>query len=92
MSLAIDAKSAKRRASIAAIMIIKNKSFYRAFDDCFEMGDGDEVMEYLIQKTAKNSILAINIKTKMPRFGEGCGDFNKRLHQAIEKALSTQRT
>lgn len=88
MSLAINAKSAKARATIAANMIKKQNKFYRAFDDCFEMNDGHQVMEYLIQKTAKDPILAANINLKMPSFGCCCGDFNIRLHQAINQALT----
>lgn len=90
MSLAINAKSARARATIAANMIKKNINFYRAFDDCFEMNDGDEVMEHLIQKTAKDPVLAMNIKDKMSGLGLGCGDYNVRLHQAIDQALSVR--
>jgi len=85
MSLATKAKTARQRASIAANMINKNLTFGRVFDDCFEMFDGDEVMNFLIEKTAKDPVLARNIKEKMP--GLGYGDFNVRLHQAIERAL-----
>jgi len=85
MSQAIEVKSAKRRASIAANMIKKQDNFYRAFDDCFEMGDGDEVMNWIIKKTATDPILAYNIKKKMPKLGYG--EFNVRLHEAIEYAL-----
>lgn len=89
MSLAINAKSAKARATIAANMIKKNNNFYRGFDDCFEMNDGHEVMEYLIQKTAKDPVLAMNLRVKMP--GLGYGDFKVRLNQAIDQVLSGRR-
>jgi len=88
MSAAINAKTAKQRANIAAIMLKRNKNFTRAFDDCFEMGDGDEVMNILIEKTAKDPVLARNIKSKMPKLGYG--DYNTRLHQAIELALQAE--
>jgi len=89
MSAAIYAKNARQRASIAANMIKKNNNFYRPFDDCFEMNDGDEVMNILIEKTAKDPVLALNIKQKMP--GMGYGDFNIRLQQAIEHALGISK-
>jgi len=89
MSLAINAKSAKARATIAANMIKKQNNFYRAFDDCFEMNDGNEVMEWLIKKTAKDPVLALNIKNKMPNLGCGCNDYNIRLHQAINQSFVT---
>ena len=86
MSLATRAKNARQRACIAANMIKKQNSFHRAFDDCFEMNDGDEVMNILIEKTAKDPKLALAIKQKMPRLGYG--EFNVRLHKAIDYALS----
>lgn len=85
MSQATRAKSARRRASIAACMLKKNQSFGRAFDDCFEMNDAPEVMDWLIRKTAIDPILAFNIKVKMPQLGYG--ESNTRLHQAINQAL-----
>ena len=58
MSAAIKAKSAKARANIAARMLLRTIPHYmpggklmgRAWDDCFEMGDGDEVFRLLIDK------------------------------------------
>lgn len=48
MSLATRAKSAKARAAIAARIIKRTKrDFGRNMDDCFEMGDGDEVVALL---------------------------------------------
>lgn len=85
MCKAIIVKTAKERANIAINQIKRQTHFYRAFDSCFEMGDGDEVMNIIIEKTSKDRVLAINIKNKMPKLGYG--DFNVRLHQAIEQAL-----
>lgn len=83
MSMAIKVKNAKERATIAANMIKKNNRFDRPFDDCFEMGDGNEVMNYIIEKARKDVRLAIAIKEKMPSLGYG--DNNVRLCEAIEE-------
>ena len=48
MSEAIRAKTARARAGIAARMLRKGRTDCRAFSDCFEMGDGDQVMAYLL--------------------------------------------
>jgi hypothetical protein len=52
MSLAIYAKSAKARATIARNIYVNNMSgdFHRNLDDCFEMGDGDEVAAILAER------------------------------------------
>jgi len=86
MSMATNAKNARQRASIAINMIKKQNNFYRAFDDCFEMNDGDEVMKYIIEKTRKDRILAIAIKIKMSKLGTP--EANVRLHEAIDQCLS----
>lgn len=55
MSAATRATTARERANIAA-RFIRDRSLYggpvqsRAFDDCFEMGDGQEVIEILKRK------------------------------------------
>ena len=83
MSMATNAKSAKARATIAANMLKKNWTFGRSFDDCFEMGDGDQVMNYLIEKTKRDKTLANNILLKMPELGTP--EANMRLHDAIKE-------
>ena len=57
MSQAIGAKSAKARANIAARMLLYQKGLGRSFDDCFEMGDGNEVLGWLWLKADSNSVL-----------------------------------
>jgi hypothetical protein len=54
MSAAIDARSAKERAQIAADFLRKGSVSGRAFSDCLEMGDGDEVLRLLIQLAHKS--------------------------------------
>ena len=49
MSQAILAKTAKQRASIALRMLRGNTELRRGFDDCFEMGDGDEVLQNIVE-------------------------------------------
>lgn len=85
MSMAIRVKNARQRASIAINMLKKNKSFSRKFDDCFEMGDGDEVMNVIIERAGKDFWLAMAIRDKMPDLG--CGDYNRRLCDAVEHCL-----
>jgi hypothetical protein len=51
MSAATQATTARKRATIALEMIVRYRHdrFYgmsRAFDDCFEMNDGDEVIQH----------------------------------------------
>lgn len=50
MGAATRAKSARERANIAAQMIRAGRTHTRAFDDCFEMYDGDAVRTYLLAK------------------------------------------
>jgi hypothetical protein len=50
MSQATRATSARARANIAAAKIREGQTDSRTFDDCFEMGDGDIVVAYLMGK------------------------------------------
>jgi|JI9StandDraft_1071089.scaffolds.fasta_scaffold148109_4 hypothetical protein len=50
MSAATQAKNAKERANIAARFIRRGSTDSRAFDDCFECGDGDAVVSALLAK------------------------------------------
>ena len=64
MSAASKATTARQRANIAAQMIKKQNHFYRAFDDCFEMGDGAEVLQLLVEKAKTDRRLALEIISK----------------------------
>lgn len=57
MSAARNARNAKQRAAIAIRMMKANKngSFSRAFDDCFEMGDGDQVVEEIAYREEREA-------------------------------------
>lgn len=81
-----NAKNARQRATIAANMIKNNKTFGRAFDDCFEMGDGDQVMDCIIEKARTDTALAKALLDKMPMLG--AGEYNVRMHEAINQCLS----
>jgi len=85
MSMATKAKSAKARANIAVRMIKQQNNFGRPFDDCFEMGDGNQVMECLIEKIKNDRELAYNIRLKefylMPRDDS---DQSIRYRQAVD--------
>ena len=50
MNAAGRAKSAKSRATIAIRMLVTQKSLGRAFDSCFEMWDGDEVVKNIRER------------------------------------------
>lgn len=52
MSTAIQAKSAKARATIARNLLIRTRRglLSRSFDNCFEMGDADQVLQLLIER------------------------------------------
>ncbi len=54
MSAAIRAKTAKERARIAIRILLAGYELHRTFDDCFEMGDGTEVLKIVIEKSKTN--------------------------------------
>lgn len=58
MSAAARAKDAKERAGIAAYHIRRGTTGSRAFDDCFEMGDGTQVVIYLLAKAITDARIA----------------------------------
>ena len=64
MSAATRAATAKDRARIAADMIRKGRTDSRAFDDCFEMFDGNEVMRLL--RASKSPAVAAYIARCTP--------------------------
>ena len=60
MSAAIRAKTAKARATLAARMLKACKpgdDLGRAFDDCFEMGDGEAVLSDLWKRAETDEAL-----------------------------------
>lgn len=58
MSAATRAKSARQRASIAIRKLETTKGdLGRSFDDCFEMGDGREVVRIIVEKARKDVVL-----------------------------------
>lgn len=90
MSAAIRATTAKERATIAIRIILHNKNpFTRRLDDCFEMGDGDEVVRIIAERAKKNPVLLERVQkvfgrdvlerfglfrdTYQPKTGVGCG-------------------
>jgi len=66
MSEAIKAKTAAERATIAANLLKgakeRNEDLGRPFDDCFEMGDADEVMRILIERATDDLALRIAVR------------------------------
>jgi hypothetical protein len=57
MSAAIQAKSARARTNIAIRMLRNYKSLGRSFDDCFEMGDGDDVVRFIVDRAKIDPVL-----------------------------------
>lgn len=60
MSQASRAKTAKERAKIAAAFIRSGRNATRAFDDCFEMYDGAEVIAELRKMAKRGPKLRMN--------------------------------
>jgi len=54
MSAALRGRSARARATSARDLTVNNKTghFGRAFSDCFERGDGEEVVRLLVARLA----------------------------------------
>ena len=85
---AIDAKSAKARATIAARLLLSAKTWGegghglgRNFDDCFEMGDGHEVHRLLILRAAQDErLVAAMLK-------HGCKDWVEQVRQVHQAVL-----
>ncbi len=50
MSRAIDAKSTSARATIAIRKMKAGHTYLRSFFDCFEMGDGDDVIREILRR------------------------------------------
>jgi hypothetical protein len=59
---AIIAPNARARATIAAQYIRRGLTHGRAFSNCFEMGDGDEVVEYLKKRGERDPRFAEMVK------------------------------
>ncbi len=57
MRKAQNVKTARSRAAIAIEMLRKGLHEYRAFDDCFEMGDGTEVVKIIVKRALNDGNL-----------------------------------
>ncbi|MCA1064754.1 hypothetical protein QTG56_24420 (plasmid) [Rossellomorea sp. AcN35-11] len=87
MSVAVKITRTKSRATMAVNMIKSNSwENSRQFDTCFEMVDGNEVMDSIIQKARTDRELAVALKRDLPDLGDG--EYNKRMHEAIEECLN----
>ena len=79
------AKKAITRAKIAADIIKNYKRFDRGFDDCFEMGDGNEVVKHITEMARTDRQLASALLDRKP-----LGDVNgslERLNNACYECL-----
>lgn len=62
MSMAILAKTAKERATIAIRIMKHNKDpFTRELDNCFEMGDGEEVIRIVKERAKRDPALMVRV-------------------------------
>ena len=50
MSAATNAKTAKGRAGIAVRIVMSGQRLGRSFDDCFEMNDGEKVVQDILRR------------------------------------------
>lgn len=62
MSRCSEAATAKERAAVAISMIMRPTTIWRAFDDCFEMGDGAAVVREIRRRAAKDELLRIRLR------------------------------
>ena len=85
--MATRAKTAKARAGIACRMLKTQNYFGRCFDDCFEMGDGSEVVNFIIEKARTDVVLAKALLAKMP-FGR---DTERRTREVCKICLDNAR-
>jgi hypothetical protein len=78
MSEAIQAKTATERATIAANLLKgakeRNEDFGGPFDDCFEMGDADEVMRILVERATDDLALRIAVRRNWKTAPRGLRD------------------
>jgi len=61
MSRLNDPENFSGRVNYAAAVISNGRSTSRAFDNCFENFDGDEVVTILLRRAEKNAKLAANL-------------------------------
>jgi hypothetical protein len=62
MSRLNDPENFRGRVAYAAKVIAYGRSPTRAFDDCFENYDGDEVATAILRRSRKNARLAANLQ------------------------------
>ena len=76
-------KRAQKAINIMLGLVTKNTIGDRAFDNCFEMGDGDAVNEIVMKTLIANDVrfLQLPLRTQW-YFGEEC--FNKRMNEFKE--------
>lgn len=82
------AKTTTGRAEFAIGVLKKNLPFDRDFDSCFEMGDSDQVMNYIIKRARIDKELALAIQERLPTLGSD--NSNVRLQAAIKECLEVQ--
>ena len=87
MKKAHQVTTAYERALIVVRMIKTGEGLHsREFDTCFEMFDGDLVMDHLINMTSQDYILAKAVKIRA--LDLGTPESNLRLLKAVEDSLS----
>lgn len=91
MSAATQAKSARARARIAARMLLRNRAGWaisRAFDDCFECGDGNAVYRELISMATRSDDLRQAMRQH--RFLEWADEAERLIESPVALLLGPQ--
>ena len=87
MSAAANAKTAKGRAGIAVRMVMSGQQLGRSFDDCFEMNDGEQVIQDILRRCKVDVRIAQEFISRRV-FGP---EVTEKLQQIIKESYEPQR-
>jgi hypothetical protein len=83
------------RKQYAKKCFLRGNTNTRAFDNCFEMGDGDKVVKYLMDlclfSTPENKLLADDINSKGRILGSKEDKFYRKLRESEELTRAIKR-
>ena len=87
MSAAANAKTAKGRAGIAVRMVMSGQKLGRSFDDCFEMNDGEQVIQDILRRCKVDARIAQEFICRRV-FGP---EVTEKLQQIVKESYEPQR-
>lgn len=87
MSAAANAKTAKGRAGIAVRMVMSGQHLRRSFDDCFEMNDGEQVVQDILRRCKADVRIAQEFISRQV-FGP---EVTEKLQQIVRESYKPQR-